>query len=445
MRLSNLKIYVVISAVAISMAGLLYVQLKLVREDISVFEQQFNLTVPEYINEIQSSIRNSERIRRWVNAYDEEPQDFVIESFERYPEQTVYSLLKNTIDSVFKQNNLDIEYEVNGLIAAHTQCFFYANDRVKGVNTRIDEIVDHDLFMCLCGPNPGRSHGHHGAGDYTALDISIDYPNRLGYFIGENGPLMRTSLLLLLILLIAFSYTVITINRQKKLSDLKNDFINNLTHEFKTPIFSISLASGLLKKSEEVKKSERLTKYTELIDNEGKRLKSQVDKILQIALIDSGNFRLEKKKLDIHELIEKVSRSFELIINERAGSLDLELEAHESIVLADETHLNNIIYNLLDNAVKYTEQSPEIVVKTIVVDKGLNLQIKDNGIGISEDVQKFIFDKFYRARSGDLHNVKGFGLGLSYVKSVVEAHNGRIKIQSKRNKGSVFNIYLPFD
>nr|WP_236017322.1 HAMP domain-containing sensor histidine kinase [Roseivirga sp. E12] len=286
-------------------------------------------------------------------------------------------------------------------------------------------------------------HGQHGAGEYTALDVSIDYPNELGGFVGENGPLLRTSLLLLLILIAAFSYTVITINKQKKLSDLKNDFINNLTHEFKTPIFSISLASGLLRKSEEVKQSARLLKYTELIDNEGKRLKSQVDKILQMALIDSGNFKLDKKQLNLHDLIERVSKNFELIINEQKGQLTLDLSAESASIFADETHLNNIIYNLLDNAVKYTEKRPEIVVSTANTDEGIILIIKDNGIGMSEQVQKFIFDKFYRAGSGDLHNVKGFGLGLSYVKSVIEAHKGGINLNSKKNEGSEFNIYLP--
>ena len=242
---------------------------------------------------------------------------------------------------------------------------------------------------------------------------------------------------------LAFAYTVITINRQKKLSQLKNDFINNLTHEFKTPIFSISLASGLLKKSEKVKESEKLMKYAELIDNEGQRLKSQVDKVLQMALIDSGNFKLEKKQLDLHELISKVARNFELVIHERNGLLKLDLHAKRHVIVADETHLNNIIYNLLDNAVKYTEREPEITVSTVDSDKGIELRIRDNGIGMGEDVQKFIFDRFYRAESGNLHNVKGFGLGLSYVKSVIDAHKGRIKLDSKRNKevNSVF-FYL---
>ena len=353
---------------------------------------------------------------------------------------------RNIGGKVYRRHNLDIDYEVMGLIAGNTRCFYFQTDSARAANPMIDKVVNGDRdhhSLCLCGPDVGQQHGHHGAGDYTAFDISIGYPNQLGYFIGQNAAMMRTSLVFLLILILAFSYTVVTINKQKKLSGLKNDFINNLTHEFKTPIFSISLASGLLRRSEEVKGSEKLSKYAELIDNEGKRLKSQVDKILQMALIDSGNFKLDKKPVNLHDLIGKVAGSFELIVNERKGKLSLHLDAANHVIVADETHLNNIVYNLLDNAVKYTEEHPEITVTTVDSDKGVVLKIRDNGIGMGEDVQKFIFDKFYRAESGNLHNVKGFGLGLSYVKSVIEAHKGKIGLDSKRSRGSEFSIFLP--
>ena len=426
------------------MVGLLFVQIKIFKEDIAVYEGQFNLLVPQYLNEMKEEIKSDHELLDAVNNFSEQ-DSFIIQSFERPPEEYIYKELKSKIDLVFARHNLDIDYEVRGLISGHTKCFYYQTDSAKRANPWISRVTwnSEGHSLCLCGPDAGASHGHHGAGDYTAFDVSISYPNQLGYFIGQNAQLMRSSILFLLILIIAFSYTVITINRQKKLSALKNDFINNLTHEFKTPIFSISLASGLLRKSKEVKGSERLTRYAELIDNEGQRLKSQVDKILQMALIDSGNFKLDKKQLSLHELIEKVSKSFELIIHERKGKMSLNLEASQEEIYADETHLNNIIYNLLDNAVKYTEEKPEIIVSTKDSEKGVIMTIKDNGIGMGEDVQRFIFDKFYRAESGNLHNVKGFGLGLSYVKSVIDAHKGRIKLKSKKNLGSEFSIFLP--
>ncbi len=252
-----------------------------------------------------------------------------------------------------------------------------------------------------------------------------------------------TSLLFITLLIACFSYTVVTINKQKKLSAIKNDFINNLTHEFKTPIFSIDLASGMLSKSNEIKASNKLLKYVDVIGAEGKRLKSQVDKVLQMALVDSGNFKLEKKKLDLHLLLKVVAKNFQLLINDRKGELRLDFEADKPILFADETHLKNIIYNLLDNAQKYTQGPPNIVVTTSNTEEGLMISIRDNGIGISKEVQKFVFDKFYRVSSGNVHNVKGFGLGLSYVKGVIEAHKGKIDLYSKPNNGSIFTLQIP--
>lgn len=442
MKFSKLTIYLVIFAVAVSMVGLVYVQLKIFREDVAVYKEKFNLTVPEYLNTIYDEMRHDRKWVDMVNNYQGN-EFFTLESYQRAPENIILKELKAKIDSVFAWNNMNIAYRVNGLISGNTQCFFYADEARRMANPNIEKVVNEENannFLCLCGPDVGESHGSHGAGQYTAFDISFSYPN----FIAKNAGMLRVTVLLLLILIAAFAYTVITINKQKKLSELKNDFINNLTHEFKTPIFSIALASGLLRKSNEVKQSERLLKYAELIDNEGKRLKSQVDKILQMALIDSGNFKLEKKELDLHELVEKVSKAFDLIVSERSGKLILDLHAKKHVLVADETHLNNIVYNLLDNAVKYTQGEPEIAVETRDSEKGIELVIRDNGIGMGEEVQKFIFDKFYRAESGNLHNVKGFGLGLSYVKSVIDAHKGRIGLISKKNQGSEFSIFLPW-
>lgn len=445
MRLSRWAIYLVVTAVAVSMAGLLFVQIDILKGVVDVYKKQFDLLVPTYLSEMQDNIRGDREWVEAVNSYTEQ-DSFLIQSFERQPDDYVLRELKQKIDYVFARHNLEIDYEIRGLISGNTRCFYFQTDSAKKANPWIDIVVngnDDNHSLCLCGPDVGQSHGEHGDGHYTAFDISIGYPNQIEAFAGANAKFLRITLLFLLVLILAFSYTVITINKQKKLSALKNDFINNLTHEFKTPIFSISLASGLLKKSDEVKGSEKLTRYAELIDVEGQRLKSQVDKILQMALIDSGNFKLEKKPLDLHELITKVARSFELIVNERGGALNLNLEAGKPVIMADETHLNNIVYNLLDNAVKYTEREPEITVSTSDTERGILLKIRDNGIGMGEDVQKFIFDKFYRAESGNLHNVKGFGLGLSYVKSVIEAHKGKIKLSSKKNWGSEFSIFLP--
>ncbi len=273
--------------------------------------------------------------------------------------------------------------------------------------------------------------------------LGIFFPDLNGYLLSSVKDSLVASILFIVLLIGCFSYTVMTIHRQKKLSAIKNDFINNLTHEFKTPIFSIDLASGMLRKSKEVSTSHQLLKYVDVIGVEGRRLKSQVDKVLQMAMVDSGNFKLEKKQLNLHSLLASVADNFRMLIKERKGTLLLKFDAHDPILFADETHLKNIIYNLLDNAQKYTQGPPNITVTTSNGEEGLQISISDNGIGISKEVQKFVFDKFYRVSSGNVHDVKGFGLGLSYVKSVIDAHKGKINLQSRPNTGSIFTLQLP--
>ena len=244
-------------------------------------------------------------------------------------------------------------------------------------------------------------------------------------------------------LLFCFAYTLMVIQRQKKLSTIKNEFINNLTHEFKTPIASISLAANMLRNNDASIDDKKRLNYLGLIDHESKRLEGQVDKVLQIAMVDSGNFSLEKKQLNIHDIIHRVVDSMSLVVNERKGNIKLYLGANKADVMADETHLVNIIYNLVDNALKYTTDVPEIAISTSDTEDGIQISIKDNGIGIGEEIQKYIFDKFYRAETGDVHNVKGFGLGLSYVKKIIEAHKGKINLTSQINQGSEFRLYFP--
>ncbi len=225
---------------------------------------------------------------------------------------------------------------------------------------------------------------------------------------------------------------------------IKNDFINNLTHEFKTPIASIALATSMLKSNKPSIEKRKRANYLNLIELESKRLEGQVDKVLQIAMIDSGNFTLEKKRLDVHEVIKRVVSSTELVVSKRKGSISLNLNATQSEVMADGTHLVNIIYNLIDNALKYTIDIPEITITTSDHVQGIEISIQDNGIGIGEDIQHYIFDKFYRAESGNIQNAKGFGLGLSYVKKIIEEHKGRIDLRSTLDKGSEFRLYFPF-
>jgi len=257
--------------------------------------------------------------------------------------------------------------------------------------------------------------------------------------------LLLVSLAFMLALIFSFYYTISTIFQQKKLSEIKNDLISNMTHEFKTPISTISLAVEVLNDKSVEKSQERITNYVKMIGDENKRLSLLVENILQTAILDKGEFKLKIQPIDIHTLIEQTFTNIKLQVENKEGEIASQLNATKTIVNADRVHITNILFNLIDNALKYSKENPNIIVSTRNDDEGIFISVKDNGIGISKENQKRIFDTMYRVPTGNIHNVKGFGLGLSYVKAVVEKHGGSIKVESELGKGSVFTLYLPFE
>ena len=251
--------------------------------------------------------------------------------------------------------------------------------------------------------------------------------------------------LLLVVLVFGFIFTIYSFLRQKQISEMKSDFVNNITHEFKTPIATISLASEMLLKPSVLASETRAKKYAGIIYDENIRLKNQVEHVLQLASLDRGTFNLEFKSIDIHQLAQKVSESYQLLIKERNGVLKLHLDALNHKAYADEMHIENIIVNLLDNANKYSPEKPEITLSTYNRNDHIVVVVEDKGIGISKENQKRVFRKMFRVHTGNVHNVKGFGLGLYYVKRLAEAHNGNIILHSEPGKGSRFEVSLPLD
>ncbi|MBU3714610.1 MAG: HAMP domain-containing histidine kinase, partial [Ferruginibacter sp.] len=232
--------------------------------------------------------------------------------------------------------------------------------------------------------------------------------------------------------------------KQKKLSEIKSDFINNMTHEFKTPLATISLAVDALKNEKVLVDQEKYDYFTAVIKEENKRMNKQVETILQAALLDKNEIKLNLKKQPVHDLIQKVLNNFELLINEKQGKIKLELNASKNVIMADEVHFINLLNNLVDNALKYSKEDHlQIKISTSNSGDKLKLRIEDNGIGMTKETLSKIFEKFYRAHTGNIHNVKGFGLGLSYVKTIVDAHGGTIKAESSIGKGSAFTITFP--
>jgi two-component system phosphate regulon sensor histidine kinase PhoR len=275
--------------------------------------------------------------------------------------------------------------------------------------------------------------------------LMVHFPNEREYLITRIWVLLVLSLILILTIIFSFTYVITTVFRQKKLSEIKNDFINNMTHEFKTPISTISLACQALMDKDVVKNSAVYDVYLNIISEENDRLSGMAERILQSARLQKGEVVLKKEEINIHSVITDATQKVNLLIEKKGGKIDMDLTAEFPVLHADKVHITNIVFNLLDNAIKYTPWAPIILIKTINVAHGVVFSIKDNGIGINKSNQKKIFDKLYRVPTGNLHNVKGFGLGLSYVKTVVEKHHGKITIDSELKKGSTFSVYLPLN
>lgn len=256
---------------------------------------------------------------------------------------------------------------------------------------------------------------------------------------------MIPSLIFTLILLITFIVTLILVFRQKKLAELKNDFINNMTHEFKTPISSISLAAQMLGDNSVNKTPALLQRLTSTIIDETKRLRFQVEKVLQLSMYENQRANLHMKEVDINELIASVTHTFALKVERNGGKIITNLNATDPIICVDDMHFTNVIFNLMDNAVKYgkPEKPLNIYLRTWNDDTHLCFSVRDTGIGIKKENLKKVFEKFYRVHTGNVHDVKGFGLGLAYVKKIIDLHNGTIKVESEVGKGTTFTIKLP--
>ncbi len=276
------------------------------------------------------------------------------------------------------------------------------------------------------------------------LKLALFFPGRDSFVYRSLNWLLAASFLFSLFILITFSLSIFYMLRQKKISEMKSDFINNMTHEFKTPIATISVASDSIVNEKVLSNPEKIKYFAGMIKKENTRMNRQVEDILTIARLDKKDFEFNWEAVDVHELINDAIQGIILQVEKRGGKVDKRLEAVNPMVTTDKMHCTNVVYNLLDNAIKYSVGAPEITVSTQNQKNGVLIQVTDRGIGMTKAVQGKIFERFYRQASGNIHNVKGFGLGLSYVKAVVEANRGTISVSSEPGKGSKFELFLPF-
>ncbi len=304
-----------------------------------------------------------------------------------------------------------------------------------------DEMVYGNYCTYSVEPKDNVELGKLPKYDQFTYYFGVKFPTRTSYLVGK----MQLSILFTIVLFITvlfFAYAMFVILRQRRLSEMQKDFINNMTHEFKTPISTIKISADVFLNNKAIQKDDRLLRYANIIKEQNQRLNDQVEKVLQLAKIERDSFKLHIEKVDLHELLISTLQSVDLKVGEAGGVLKNNLKADDPIINADKLHLSNIIYNLLDNAVKYCNGKPEIIVETSDVGDKILLTVKDHGIGIPKEDQSKVFDKFYRIPTGNVHNVKGFGLGLFYLKKICDAHDWKINLESEPNKGTTISILM---
>jgi two-component system, OmpR family, phosphate regulon sensor histidine kinase PhoR len=389
-------------------------------EDISTFAVDESLeTSPQSISaEISGRVTN--KIVSLENIMDKilrNPPDIM----ERIDPENLKSMLRASLNNA--GINLDFEFSIRSgpsNIIWKTPGF---TDR-PGTNKFIIQLFPND-------PIPGQNQ------------LMLYCLQEQQYKFEKIGNLGFLSLLFALLLLILSTSTFIVIFRQKRISEIRNDFINNMTHELKTPISTIALASEMMEDKTIADKNKNFDNLAKIISDESMRLKLQVEKVLQIAIFEKTKMKLSLTEMDIHKVITNAIENFSLQINSRHGFITKDFQAASSTAMVDEAHFLNALSNLIDNAIKYSKEKPDITITTRNSKKGIIVTIEDEGIGISKNDLKRIYDKFYRVHSGNVHNVKGFGLGLSYARKVIEEHNGTIKAESQLNKGTKFTLLIP--
>lgn len=367
-----------------------------------------------------TKVLNMDRLQKatFEAQYKAEIQNTPIE--ERVSNQTIERLLDNKL----KENNIDIAYEYailknNDPTSVQSKSFEASLVPTIGVPIFLDE---------------------NGESEYG---LYINFPRRKRFIMSSIIGMTSLSILFTVIIIIAYTSALYQLIQQRKISQMKSDFINNMTHEFKTPIATINLALDAIKNPKIFQHADKVKNYLSMIKEENKRMNAQVENVLRISQLQKKQLIISKDRLKLHDLILDAITHIELIVNDRKGYIKTHFKASKSSILANSTYFTNVIVNVLDNAVKYSENSPKIDITTENVGNNIVMLVKDQGIGMSKAVQKRIFEEFYREHTGDVHNVKGHGLGLSNVKRIVENHQGTVTVESEKGKGSTFIIKLP--
>ena len=419
-------IIITIIAMTIALIGLMGIQIYWIQSASAIKEANFRRSVNEAIVKVVQKIEHLEKTKSMRSGQDER----VIGFTRHLPYDSILTM--PDLDSLIR-----IQLNIRGVDTRYEFCI-YKPERQEFLMERSSafrkELIE-----------KGNAYVLFQADIYTSPEyLLIYFPREKQFLLTELWGMLLISIILIIVIVYSFTYTITIVFRQKRLSEMKNDFINNMTHEFKTPISTISLACEALGDKDLRSSPEMTESYISMIREENRRLSGMAEKILQTAVIDKGQLKMNREKIDLHEIILEVIRNLRIQVEIKDGEIIKNFMASRSRIEGDKVHVTNLVYNLLDNANKYSPKKPVIRIHTENVSNGVVLTIEDNGIGIGKTEQKKIFDKLYRVPTGNIHEVRGFGLGLSYVKAIVDEHCGKISVESEVNKGTKFKVFLPF-
>ncbi|MBI2730985.1 MAG: HAMP domain-containing histidine kinase [Sphingobacteriales bacterium] len=432
---------VIIGLITLSLMGIIYIQVSWIQNMAVIKKEQLNDKITMLMDEVGQELVNQRTsapgtntivpgLRLPTEIYDLRKQYSVANRFTEFE-------IKEKLQNGFKNKGLkDTHFEY--AITANSMFGRYEM-KSEGFIKLIEDTLHNQRYAYALVPSSGSLL--EGLAPEEVLWIVV--PDVQSFVFKSLGWMIIGAVLFTFILIAAFYLTLSTMLKQKKLSEIKSDFINNMTHEFKTPLATISLAVDALKNEKVKQDAGKMEYFSGIIKEENKRMNKQVETILQAAQLDKQEIQLNLRPLHIHEIIHRSMDNLRLQLQDKGGTMNAQLGAENDLMQADEVHMTNLISNLLDNAVKYSKENLAIKISTKNVGNNIRIIIEDNGIGMSKETLKRIFEKFYRAHTGNLHNVKGFGLGLSYVKTMTEAHDGSIKAESTYGKGSSFIIDLP--
>lgn len=437
----------IVVLITLSLAGIIFIQVNWIKNAINMRQEQFDQRMFEALDRARTDIvanrhpdKNGELSSE--NNTDKNP---INNFWQQFPSQIIpvndrYTLsdIHNIIDVHLKNEGFNMPFQF--AVTSEGPVMHYEMYS-SGWPQAMKDTLRNKGFMTYLVPDNASISNIMGL-SHEVLHLFVPADSYV-YILRSMSWIIGGSILFTLIIITAFALTVFAMLRQKKLSDIKSDFINNMTHEFKTPLATISLAIDAIGNEKVVKDRDKILYFSGIIKEENKRMHRQVETILQSALLDRQDIRLNPQAVDVHEIIQKSVHNLELQLKDLHGEVRLELNATNSIVNADEVHFSNMISNLLDNALKYSEGPPLIILQTANHKHHIVITVTDNGIGMNRETLARIFEKFYRAHTGNLHNVKGFGLGLAYVKAIVDAHDGKIRVESSPGKGSKFEMEFP--